>query len=168
MGIRYYAYAFDENQADRALADPRAFIGEDPLADAWGFTPNASVAGATFEQAVPESDLLYLDKAWRELQLLTGTPGGRGTPRPAYRMFEGHVTEVENGWHAWVRGLAPAEVVDIAGDLAVLRDEEAVARLRALGMTDGDVSYALTFLRRARKFVERLAADGRGMAYMIG
>ena len=33
MGIRYYAYAFDNDQTDRALANPRAFISQDPLAD---------------------------------------------------------------------------------------------------------------------------------------
>lgn len=36
MGIRYYAYAFENDQTERVVADPRRFISDDPLADAWG------------------------------------------------------------------------------------------------------------------------------------
>lgn len=161
MGIRYYAYAFDSDQTERALADPRAFIGSDPLADAWGFEPHARVAAVSFEQAVPERDLLYLDKAWRELQLLTAPDAGSRRCRPAYRMFEGEVEMRYDGWIPWVRALTPAEVVDVADDLAALVEE-----LNAESFEGRD--YVLHFLDRARTFVMGLAEDGRGMAYLIG
>lgn len=161
MGIRYYAYAFEGHQTEQALADPRAFIGADPLADAWGFEPGARVATVSFEQAVPERDLLYLDKAWRELQLLTRPDSPSGRPRPAYRMFEGQVQMCGDGWIPWVRALSPAELIDVADDVADLADE-----LHADSFADRD--YVLDFLQRARRFVTDLAAEGRGMAYLIG
>ncbi len=49
MGIRYYAYAFDHGLRDRARDDPRSLIASDPLADAWGLVPHATVSHATFE-----------------------------------------------------------------------------------------------------------------------
>lgn len=52
MGIRYYAYAFDPEHTEQAFADPGSFIAVDPLADAWGFPPGASIATPSFEQAV--------------------------------------------------------------------------------------------------------------------
>ncbi|NLA65268.1 MAG: hypothetical protein GX862_04965 [Leucobacter sp.] len=93
MGIRYYAYAFDSKLSDQARADPRSLISSDPLADAWGMEPHQTISYATFEQAVPERDMLYLDKAWRCLQILTGPleSGGRDS-RPAFAMFEGEPT----------------------------------------------------------------------------
>lgn len=168
MGIRYYAYAFDKDQTDQALANPRAFIGDDPLADAWGFEPHAAVATVTFEQAVPMRDLLYLDKAWPDLQSLTGPTASGGLTRPAFRMFEGEVTMCDAGWHLWVRALTPDEVVDVADDLAALDDEIALVGPLSGGAGHEDADYALHFLRRARAFVEGLAAEGRGMAYLIG
>lgn len=168
MGIRYYAYAFDKDQTDQAMENPRAFISSDPLADAWGFEPHARVATATLEQAVPERDMLYLDKAWRNLQLITGPRSAAGSARPSYRMFEGDVTMCEGGWVPAYGALAPAEVADVARDLAAVEDELAAVSLRRVGATQDDVAYALHFLDRARVFAEGLAADGRGMAYMIG
>lgn len=160
MGIRYYAYAFENDQTQRALADPRAFIGSHPLADAWGFEPHARVATVTFEQAVPERDLLYLDKAWRALQLLIGPT------RAAFRMFEGGVVGAGLGWHPWVRVLTPGEVADVAEDLRAVVDEAATVGLPAGVTEEGD--YVLHYLSRARTYVEGLASQGRGMVYMIG
>ena len=71
MGIRYYAYAFDADLAQRAVHDPDSILSSDPLADAWGLEPHASVSVATFEQVSPKRDMLYLDKAWSALQSLT-------------------------------------------------------------------------------------------------
>ncbi|GAA1533895.1 hypothetical protein HD600_001840 [Microbacterium ginsengiterrae] len=48
MGIRYYAYAFDADLAQQAVHDPRSIVSSDPLADAWGMEPHASVGIATF------------------------------------------------------------------------------------------------------------------------
>lgn len=170
MGIRYYAYAFDGDRTDEALADPRAFISSDPLADAWGFEPHALVAVATFEQRVPERDLLYLDKAWRDLQALTGPTQSSGLARPAYRMFEGQVALSEDGgsWTPWVRAVDPAEVRLIAQDLGGLTADVARDHLRREGASEGGAGYVLHFLARARWFVGRLAREGRGMIYRIG
>lgn len=63
MGIRYYAYAFDADRTAEALASPRLFLSSDPLADAWGLERGARCGAATFRQAVPDRDMLYLDKA---------------------------------------------------------------------------------------------------------
>ena len=170
MGIRYYAYAFDADQADHALADPRAFISSDPLADAWGFEPHATVAVATFEQRTSGRDLLYLDKAWWDLQALTGPTRPTEPVRPAYRMVEGQPALSEDGWSwtPWVRALDPAEIRLIAQDLAELTAEVARDRLRREGATEDDADYVVHYLERARSFVGGLAREGRGMAYLIG
>ncbi|WP_208544560.1 hypothetical protein [Rathayibacter sp. VKM Ac-2759] len=88
MGIRYYAYAFNADRTEAALADPRSIISDDPLADAWGMPHGVSTAVATFVQSVPERDMVYLDKAWAPLQALTAGRAPGGSPRPAHRMFE--------------------------------------------------------------------------------
>lgn len=36
-----------------------------PHGDALGLEPGFSVGATNFKQAVPERDMLYLDKAWR-------------------------------------------------------------------------------------------------------
>lgn len=169
MGIRYYAYAFDADRTEEALADPRSFISSDPLADAWGLEPHAALSVATFEPRTPERDLLYLDKAWRELQLLTGPRTGRPA-RPSYRMFEGAVTPSFDGygWEPWVRALAPAEVAVVADDLVLLTPLETRRRLRRRAVPEADVDYAEHYLGAARSFMAGLARDGRGMAYLIG
>lgn len=168
MGIRYYAYAYEKHQTAAALAHPRAFIGSDPLADAWGFEPHARVANVSFEQAVPERDLLYLDKAWSDLQALTAPRSSLESQRPAYRMFEGAVTMCDGGWRPWVRALAPDEVAPVAPDLDALVQEIASAGLPVGARIRGGEEYALHFLHRARLFVRGLASEGRGMAYLIG
>jgi hypothetical protein len=164
MGIRYYGYAFDAGRTDEALADPRAFIASDPLADAWGFEPHAQLAVPTFRQTTPDRDLLYLDKAWRELQVLTEPV------RPAYRMFEGQVTMSSDyySWSPWVRALSPAEIRPIAEDLSTITSSAVRARLRRDGGTDDEADYVVQYLEAARRFVRGLARDGRGMAYLIG
>lgn len=120
MGIRYYAYAFDHKLSDQAREDPRSLISSDPLADAWGLEPHTAISYVTFEQTVPERDLLYLDKAWRELQSLTGSRMSGGTARPAFAMFEGEVTMRDLGWDAWVRPLFPENLPNVEQDFADL------------------------------------------------
>lgn len=167
MGIRYYAYAFDADQTDRVMSDPRAFISRDPLADAWGLEPGAQVSVTSFERVVPERDALYLDKAWRELQLLT-RPSSREEPsRPAFSMFDGDVTYSGLGWTAWCRALAPEQLPDVARDLAALGEELGVTAIDGSTTTDGG-RYVHHYLARARGFVERLVVDGRSLAYLIG
>lgn len=163
MGIRYYAYAFDADMTARAQADPRSFISDDPLADAWGMPHGAQTAVTNFEQSVPKTDMLYLDKAWSGLQAMTRPSATDRRPRPAYRMFEGQVTMHENGWIPWVRALSPEEVLEIAEDLAdllhVVQDDKT---------NDRDSRYVLDFLNRAVEFVAGVAASNRGFAYLIG
>jgi hypothetical protein len=173
MGIRYYAYAFDADLARQAVDDPHSILSSDPLADAWGMEPHASVSIATFEQASPKRDMLYLDKAWSALQSLTRPKPEDDAAASSYRMFEGRVTMHDMGWDPWVRTILPQEVPLIRDDLCAI-DE---SRVRAWAQTwrspfgaddDEEIRYVLDFLRRAQEFVASLAADGRGMVYLIG
>lgn len=120
MGIRYYAYAFDQELSEQGRSDPRSLISSDPLADACGLEPHAAVSHAKFEQAVPERDMLYLDKAWRELQIMTGPRELGESARPSFTMFEGEVSMHDMGWVAWVRPLFAECLPAIERDLAVL------------------------------------------------
>ena len=163
MGIRYYAYAFDADMTELALANPMSFIGDDPLADAWGMPHGAQVAVTNFVQSVSKTDMLYLDKAWSSMQALSAPSRPKDTPRAAYRMFEGQITMTEYGWIPWVRALAPDDVVEIAEDLVDLQRSELED---AAG--DQDTRYVLDFLQRAVEFVTNAAASNRGFAYMIG
>ena len=163
MGIRYYAYAFDAEHTDLAVADPMSFISDDPLADAWGMPHGARVAQTTFQQSVPKTEMLYLDKAWSGLQELTGPSPEREEPRAAFRMFEGQVTMHGLGWFPWVRAVTPAEVPAIADDLVSLQRE-----MRDLGGVDRDSRYTGEFLGRAVEFAKGVAASHRGFAYLIG
>ena len=173
MGIRYYAYAFDADLAQQAVDDPHSILSSDPLADAWGMEPHASVSIATFEQASPKRDMLYLDKAWSALQSLTRPMSDDLAVGSCYRMFEGNVTMHGLGWDPWVRTILPAEVPAIRDDLCAI-DE---ARVRAWARTwrsphgaddEDELRYVLDFLGRAQEFVESLASDGRGLVYHIG
>lgn len=174
MGIRYYAYAFDPKVTERALADPRSVIGADPLADAWGLEPGFTEGVTNFEQSTPEHSLLYLDKAWSHLQRITEPPAPETPPRPAYRMFEGSVSYVENGmaWRPWVRTIPPLEVPSIAADLETITVEDIQQILRrvsgSISSEGSEISYATHYFLRAKGFVQNLAAERRGFAYLIG
>ncbi|MFD4422822.1 DUF1877 family protein [Agromyces sp. NPDC058484] len=173
MGIRYYAYAFDPELTQRAVDDPHSILSTDPLADAWGLEPHASVSVATFEQVSPKRDMLYLDKAWSALQSLTRPTSDDAAAGSSYRMFEGSVTMHDMGWDPWVRTILPEEVPSIRDDLCAM-DEFRVRswartwRSRHGADDDSELRYVLDYLRRAQEFVESLAADGRGMVYLIG
>ncbi|BCW49207.1 hypothetical protein J2Y41_000582 [Arthrobacter sp. 1088] len=170
MGIRYYAYAFDGDVTDQVLSDPLSVVPADPLADAWGLEPGAGTSHTTFEQVISERDMLYLDKAWRHLQVLTAPLSAGAAARTAFRMFEGSVTMHDEGWEPWVRALSPSEVLAIAQDLDEVSDGEVRLRLPVSSHLDGDleVDYAVGYLRRARTFARNLANEGRGMVYLIG
>ena len=174
MGIRYYAYSFDSDMTEQALANPRSVIGSDPLADAWGLEPGFSEGVTDFQQSLPERHMLYLDKAWSQLQRLTAPSDPSDTPRSAYRMFEGSVTNVNGGWewHPWVRALAPDDVALIAADLETItgRDIEAGLKNHLSLHSDADAerSYVTENFERARRYVRGLAEEGRGFAYLIG
>jgi hypothetical protein len=173
MGIRYYAYAFDADLAQQAVDHPHSILSSDPLADAWGMEPHASVSVATFEQVSPQRDMLYLDKAWSALQSLTRPMSDDGAAGAAYRMFEGNVSMHGLGWDPWVRTILPAEVPAIRDDLCAI-DEARVQRWARTWRSphgadaEDELRYVLDFLGRAQEFVESLATDGRGMVYLIG
>ena len=174
MGIRYYAYAFDNDQTEEALADPLTVIGSDPLADALGFEPGFTQGVTDFRQSLPERDLLYLDKAWQYLQRLTAPRSSGAGARAAYQMFEGQVTYADDGftWRPWVRAIPPHEVALIARDLETISDHDIEAGLDGFcsspEVLESELSYTTQFLHRARGFVHAVASEGRGFAYMIG
>ena len=173
MGIRYYAYAFDGDHAQQAIDNPHSILSSDPLADAWGMEPHASVGVATFEQVSPKRDMLYLDKAWSALQSLTRPDPDDPSTGASYRMFEGHVTIHGLGWDPWVRTILPEELPAIRDDLCAIDEasvrEWAHAWRSPFGANDeAELRYVLDFLTRAQRFAESLAADGRGMVYLIG
>ncbi len=174
MGIRYYAYAFDNNQTEEALADPLTVIGSDPLADAWGLESGFKQGVTYFGQSLAERDLLYLDKAWPFLQRLTAPPSPSAEARAAYRMFEGQVTYTNDGftWRPWVRALPPHEVALVALDLETISDHDLETGLDGFCSSrqalESELAYATQLLNRARGFVHAVASEGRGFAYMIG
>lgn len=172
MGIRYYAYAFDADLAQQAVDDPHSILSSDPLADAWGMEPHATISVATFEQVSPKRDMLYLDKAWSALQSLTH-PAPDSPAGPSYRMFEGNVTMHGLGWDPWVRTILPEEVPVIRDDLCAIDESRVRAwarswRSRHGADDDSELRYVLDFLGRSQEFVKSLAVEGRGMVYLIG
>ena len=171
MGIRYYAYAFDADRTEQALADPFTVIGSDPLADAWGLEPGFTMGVMGERPSLPERDFVYLDKAWRHLQRITW-PGNLTRPRPAYRMFEGQVSWSGMGHEPWVRVLTPDEVLRIAPDLERINEQEVEENLddpwKELRDKGEEVAYAVEHLHRAKAFVQLVAAERRGFAYLIG
>jgi len=171
LGIRYYAYAFDADVTEQALAAPQLVISADPLADAWGL-PHGFRSGVADEQAVPQADMLYLDKAWSLLQAVTRPHWIDEPARPAYRMFEGDVTFNPDGSHkAWLRAISPDELIDIASDVASINDDDVAAALRdpdeLSGGASADIEYATEYLHSAQRFTSELARTGRGFVYTI-
>ncbi|WP_349828919.1 hypothetical protein [Brevibacterium litoralis] len=95
-----------ENWHERiTFGDPRAYMDGDLLGDAWGIVwEKQGVGNASFRQHSPAADFLYLEKAWSLLQSLTAPNADESEPRPAFRMFEGHVTHLPDwSWEPWVR-----------------------------------------------------------------
>jgi hypothetical protein len=78
MGIRYYAYPVAAELAELAAASPHDLIGSDPFFDAWGPVDR-------------RPHMLYLDKAWRNLQAVFG-PSDSGGTCPAFELVRGEVT----------------------------------------------------------------------------
>lgn len=172
MGIRYYAYAFDSSITQAVLANPRAYLSADPFADALGLPHGFTMGTTDFQQGPPEEDMLYLDKVWRNLQLMTAPSDPSGECRPAYRMFEGEVTPLGGweGWLPWVRAIPPQEVAPIADDLdAITRADFVPWYARPDGESvESEAEGVEHFLGRARRFLRGLESAGRGFTYMIG
>jgi hypothetical protein len=167
MGIRYYAYAFDSDRTDEALRDPDSVLGPDPFADGMGIPRGARSGITDFQQSLPEEDMLYLDKAWYELQRLTWPEECIREARPAFRMFEGSVRMCPGGgcWESWKRVIVPEDVKDIAVDLSLLAQE---LRTGATRVSDGRDERITRCVERASTFVDGVATRGRGFVYMIG
>lgn len=88
-------------------------------------------------------------------------------------MFEGQVTYLNDGftWRPWLRALPPDEVALIARDVGMVGGHDIEAGLdgcHSSQMLESEVAYATEFLHRARNFVQTVASEGRGFAYMIG
>ena len=112
-----------------------------------------------------------LPRRWA--RIARATPSDVPDVGSCYRMFEGSVTMHGLGWDPWVRTILPAEVAAIRDDLCAI-DEDQVRTWASTwrsrhGVNDDDeLHYVLDYLTRAQEFVESLAADGRGMVYLIG
>ena len=158
MGIRYYAYPLAPEFVDRAVDDPRPFISDDPLADAWGLGRPR------------RPDMLYLDKCWGQLQRLTNLRGA--APRRAHALFTGNVTHTPEGWIPWVGVLTPTDVDDVARDLALLDAGDVDALLARDGYgTDAaadERQYVNHHLREAQRFTAGMKQRGWGLVYLIG
>jgi hypothetical protein len=158
MGIRYYAYPITAEQYALAVENPCLFHGSDPLMDAWGPVDE-------------QPEMLYLDKCWRELQVLLGPESGVAH-RPALQLVDGQVTDVEMGWIPYERALSPAQVQAVAADLATVGEPDIRRLLPALNRwndaADQEFSYVAEYLAAAQEFTAALTKDGRGLVYMIG
>ncbi|WP_062385101.1 DUF1877 family protein [Demequina iriomotensis] len=159
MGIRYYAYSFPAELTEAALADPRTFIGAGPCTTASSTAPEAPCTCGNAVRDLSREDTLDLDKAWSDLQRLTRPDPWGEAPRPAFRMFEGHITMADHGWLPWVRALGPEEVGEIAADLAEFQRQEKSE------VTD---DYVRGYLDDAVTFTGYAASRGRGFVYLIG
>lgn len=175
MGIRYYAYAFDAENTQAVLSDPRSYISQDPFADAVGLPHGFTMGTTDFQQGPAEEDMLYLDKAWRNLQMMSEPSDPTGVPRPAYRMFEGDVTPLGGweGWLPWVRAIPPGDIAPIADDLDTITRADFVPWFTrhhsdSVEEVESEAEYVDFHLDRARRFLHGLANSGRGFAYMIG
>lgn len=159
MGIRYYAYPVDAKLIELAKTSPRAFLGSDPLADAWGPAEN-------------RPPMLYLDKCWRDLQELFGRSDGT-TARPALELVRGAVTPHPEGWEPFIRVLGPTEVAAVAADISRVTEADASAMAASRPSRWGDspadeLRYVLHYLADAQSFTAQLAREGRGLVYEIG
>ena len=160
MGIRYYAYPLLADEVERARNDPRAYLSDDPLADAWGMVDR-------------RPKLLYLDKCWSPLQRVFHPDPDRH-PRPSFTLVEGNVTHTGYGWIPYIKVLSPDVVSDIARDI-VLTDANDVRTALGLDMPElqppsliAEFDYVMEYLAAAREFVADLDAEGCGLIYLIG
>ncbi|MCG7630986.1 MULTISPECIES: hypothetical protein [Gordonia] len=154
MGIRYYAYPLQPGDVNEARRNPYPFLSPDPLIDAWG----------------PEEDrprMLYLDKAWRELQHVFAVTDGRLQPRISLELVKGNVTPVGpyGGHVGFVHVLSPDVVKEVAEDIVMVEPIVETDIIEAVPYSNAD--YANSFLREAQDFMVALADDGLGLVYTI-
>lgn len=154
MGIRYYAYPLQPHDVVAARHDPYPFISDDPLMDAWGA-----------EAERPR--MLYLDKAWRELQHVFAVQDGFLRPRISLELVKGNVTPVSPyGEHVGFVHVLPPDVVDeVARDIVLFEPVDDAAIKEPFPWSDA--KYVNEFLSRAQTFMTELARDGLGLVYTI-
>ncbi len=157
MGIRYYAYPLHAADVPLAECDPRQFMSADPLADAWGLDPGR-----------PKPRMLYLDKAWRPLQLLFAEAATGEDPPISAQLVAGRVWQSGQGWwEPHIGVLPPEQVAAIARDIVRFGpvDQATAERIDRLGPS---ADYVNDYLLRAQEFTAEIAGDGLGLVYMIG
>lgn len=185
MGIRYYANAFAANMADRVIEDPTVAFPQGSCTDRWGARQPMGVVGprhaswhpnpsVSLSGLGPQQPLLYLDKAWRPLQLLTGPNPMIASPgRPAFEMFRGMPSVGPTGsCTPFWRAINPRLVAAISVDLDELRgvqlERQIGRRFPNLHVGDMVYEYLVVNLDRVRTYVQEAADRGAGIAYMIG
>lgn len=163
MGITYFASAYPPDLIDTIYNEPPLALTVNPVTEKWS---------AENDVSLPTLDL---DKLWRAFQEAT-TPAPKTTgweyPRPAHRMFEGHITEVYSediGWFPWVRVISPDETAVISRDLARL-DPEILVRPDPYHDSSSRLPSNTydQLLTNAQDFTKSLAESGFGFVYMIG
>lgn len=160
MGIKYFALPVPGPLVDIARINPRAFLSDHHFWASWSDPPDG-----------PE--VLFLDKAWRDLQwLLDGT--GDDPPRAAYELVRGEATQYGYGWTPYDRVLSAPEVADVARDLAAVNVPELYQAYTPrvspdwAAIMDGRREYVESYLWKASRFTARLAEQGLGLIYSIG
>ena len=167
MGIRYYAYPRHPDHYEAAAEDPRSFMSDDPLGDAWGLVPNGDGTSTMGGKAVPP--MLYLYKCWPHLQSLTTTPLGGHSP--AHALFAGEPTMLNGGlcWEGFAKALSPAEMKEIAEDLkdATLFDDRDAFEPGVIEDMPSELHYAQHYLEKAKDFAQEMSDKGLGAVYLI-
>ncbi|ROZ89249.1 DUF1877 family protein [Gordonia sp. OPL2] len=154
MGIRYYAYPLRPDDVAAARHDPYPFLSDDPFADAWG-------------PADERPRMLYLDKAWRELQFVFTVHDEKLAPRISLELVKGNVTQIgPYGAHlGFVHVLPPDVVKEVAADIILVEPADDAAIKKIVPHSSAD--YTNEFLNRAQEFMTDLARDGLGLVYTI-
>ncbi|MDN4638698.1 hypothetical protein QCD70_00425 [Agreia sp. PsM10] len=172
MGIRYYACPLPDSQVMFARLEPEAFMSRDPLADAWGLIEVDYETGQPIDsEPRPQPEVLYLDKCWRELQLLFGDEDGPF--RTSFDLVRGAVTMTPRGWIPYFGVLDADEVTAVAQNIDqvtaadvdhLLEEHPELCR----DDDDGERKYILDLLGDAQQFVASMMKRGWGLIYMIG
>lgn len=156
MGIRYYAYSIDTEDYEHLLVGVCPTCGEQPQ----------------LREMEDDRPTLALDKSWHDLQaLLRAEPA-----RPAAALVAGNVTNTYWGWRSHRGLLSPAEVREIAADIATVTTDFLRQRILVEGRHgDGpdersqqDFEYVSDHLAHAKEFTKEVADQGRAIVYYIG
>lgn len=154
MGIRYYAWAIDDDDIEWMAVYPCGCECRDPRPDR--------------REMLAELGTLDLDKSWRDFQFLFDATG-REAGRPAGRLVlsdPGLLTMLP--YEPTRRLVSAAHVAEAAADLATVTRHEVRAISRNGYGGDGHFSYVAHHLEQAQRYTERLAEQGLGLRYYIG